>query len=363
MPDNSPGIIDETNIQNNLNNSNNILPRGTSSSASLASSASTQKNPVSLTVCTLALVAAAGSWLIAGYFIQSLQPVYPCPTVLAYLSIIALQVYFVTVSVPPAFPDLDDTEAGREDLNVSDVYTNRETAKIALYLFLPFSIAMTLIIKGLALFPQSSYCGGMALMSVFALVFLLPGLAPETITRYKVSAVLLITAAALLTLAEPALWKDLQWIQYASIGYLLLIIGVVLLALVGTLIARLTEHTSIQKPLIFAFIGLFWMLVGWIGFIPLHLFGVERLVPFPPDATVYWHISLVVLLGSVLPVYLMQWALTRTSVLFMCVGLGAIVPLHGVSEAVYLMEWNWINFGASLVSIAGIILINIRFKP
>ena len=86
------------------------------------------------------------------------------------------------------------------------------------------------------------------------------------------------TIAAFFTLAEPALWKNIQWIQYASIGYILLLSGIFLLALVWTLIARLTEHTSIQKPLIFAFIGLLWMLTGWTSFIPLHLFGIERLI-------------------------------------------------------------------------------------
>lgn len=337
-----------------------------------------QRDPVSLTVCTLAVAGAAGSWLVAGYFVQSLQQqqFYQNPTVLAYLAVVSLQVYFVLISVPPAFPSTIDeasatasatataaAAAEAEAMQVSDVFTNRQTAKLALCLFVPFSVAYWLVMKGLTLFPQSAYCGGLALQGPFAMLFaLLPGLRSERVTRYKLGAAALVAVAALLTLAEPALWRGSTWIQYASIGYAMLVSGVGLLALVWCLVARLTEHTSIQLPLIFAFIGLLWMLVGWIGFIPLHVLGIEPLVAFPPDAAVYWHIGGVALLGAIVPVYLLQWALTRTSVVFVSVGLGAIVPLHWVSEAVYRVEWNWVKFGAAVVALGGLVLVNTRYK-
>lgn len=344
MPDNSPG---------NINQSPSVVA---------TSITERKKTPVSLTLCTLALAGVAGCWLIAGYFVQNLQPIYPNPTAIAYICIISLQIYFIFVSVPPAFPSHDDEIGGGEDLLISDVYTNRETAKIALYLFIPFGIAFSLIVKGLSLFPQSSYCGGMALQSGFALILILTGLAHETITRFKVCSVVLMTIAALLTLAEPALWKDIKWLDYASIGYILLISGIFLFALIWVLIARLTEHTSIQKPLIFAFIGLLWMLIGWVAFIPLHLFSIEPLNPFPPDPTVYWYILIIVLTGAIVPIYLLQWTLTRTSVLFVSVAIGAIIPLHGIAESIYRFEWNWVDFGASIISLAAIILVNYRYK-
>lgn len=373
MPDNSPGTEKEIQSTNTIttgstNADDAKIPPETpaedpkeSEPTQAPSILSTTKTPVSLTVCTLALVGAAGSWLIAGYFVQSLQQIYPSPTVMAYFSIASLQLYFVFISVPPPFPAIDDTESV-VDHDVSDVYTNRETAKIALYLFLPLAAAFTLIIKGLTLFPQSSYCGGMALQSALALLlFVIPGVVEESLTRFKLAAVSLITVAGLLTVSEPALLDPAAWTGYASIGYLLLLAGILLLTLVWCLVARFCEHTNIQKPLIFAFIGLLWMLSGWTVFIPLHLFGVEPLQAFPPDARVYWYLLLICLLGACVPVYLIGWTLSRTSVLFVGVGLGAIVPLHWVSEAIYLRQWSWINFGAAVISIAGIVLINTRY--
>jgi hypothetical protein len=48
--------------------------------------------------------------------------------------------------------------------------------------------------------------------------------------------------------------------------------------------------------------------------------------------------------------------------LFVCVLLGAIIPLHGIAESVYFLEWNWINLLASLFSISAIFVMNYKFK-
>ena len=67
-------------------------------------------------------------------------------------------------------------------------------------------------------------------------------------------------------------------------------------------------------------------------------------------------------MGTVIPFYVIQWVQSRTSLLFVLVLLGAIVPLHGIAESVYFLEWNWINFVASLLSVSAILLVNYRYK-
>lgn len=86
------------------------------------------KSPVNLTLCSVAIILVAGLWLTAGYFIQALTPVYDSPSMLAYLSVISLQVYFFFI---PKRPNYLKTRAdGTILMNESDLgfdtYTNRE---------------------------------------------------------------------------------------------------------------------------------------------------------------------------------------------------------------------------------------------
>ena len=88
------------------------------------------KTPVNLTLCSLAIGLVAGLWLFAGYFIQALVSEYDSPTMLAYFSVISLQVYFFFIPKRPNFPArradgtimVDETDLG------FDTYTNREVS-------------------------------------------------------------------------------------------------------------------------------------------------------------------------------------------------------------------------------------------
>lgn len=225
-----------------------------------------------------------------------------------------------------------------------------------------FTLSIGLIIKGLSMFPQSSYCGSVALLSASALFFMIIGLKSESITRYKVISILLLTISAGLTIMEPTIWDRIEWTFLLNYGFAVSIIGVLTLALFFAILSRKVEHTHIHKPLVFAFIGLFCMLFMWIVLIPFHVFNYEALIFPPPQEQVYWSILGIVLFGTVLPFYMIQWVSTRTSVLYVCVLLGAIIPLHGISEAIYLLEFNWVNLVASIISLSSIFLINFRYK-
>lgn len=209
---------------------------------------------------------------------------------------------------------------------------------------------------------QSSLCGCIGLLSLFALIFLMMGMKTESITRYKAISVFILTISAGLTVLEPVLWDKLEISSFINHGLVLSVIGILLLALFFVILVHKIEHTHIHKPMLFGFIGLYCMLFMWIFFIPLHIFNWEVLVFLPSKDQVYWNILGVVVLGTVIPFYLIQWVLTRTSILFVCVLLGSIIPLYGITESIYFLEFNWINLISAIFSIISIVLINYRYK-
>ena len=212
------------------------------------------------------------------------------------------------------------------------------------------------------MFPQSSYCGSVGLLAVLAIIFMVMGMKTESITRYKLISIGFLTISALLTIFEPVLWDGVDICAFINYGVGLAVSGVILLALFFVILIHQIEHTQIHKPLLFAFIGLLSMLFMWLGFIPLHVFGLELVTIPPPNEDVYWYIFGVVIFGTTIPFYLIQWVLTKTSILFVCVLLGSIIPLYGIIESVYFLEFNWFNLLASILSVAAILTINYKFK-
>lgn len=95
----------------------------TSQANSLVSLSEALKSPVNLTLCSVALILVAGLWLLAGYFIQALAPVYNSTSMLAYLSVTSLQIYFFFIPKRPNYPS--SLARNESDLGL-DTYTNRE---------------------------------------------------------------------------------------------------------------------------------------------------------------------------------------------------------------------------------------------
>lgn len=85
-----------------------------------------------LIICSLAICLVAGLWLLAGYFIQELVPIYNAPAMLTYLSVASLQFYFVLIPKKPKFPSRRGGEEvgnlGEENDLSLDTYTNREVS-------------------------------------------------------------------------------------------------------------------------------------------------------------------------------------------------------------------------------------------
>lgn len=86
------------------------------------------KSPINLTICTLIMCFAAGFWLVAGYLVQDLSPVYDYPAMLTYISITSLQIYFFLIPHRPLYPKRREDGSSvvvETDLGF-DTYTNRE---------------------------------------------------------------------------------------------------------------------------------------------------------------------------------------------------------------------------------------------
>lgn len=189
------------------------------------------------------------------------------------------------------------------------------------------------------------------------------GLKTESITRWKLASIGLITVSSMITIVEPNLTDLFDLKIFIDSAFIITVLGVLLLSLFFTSMARLTEHSGIQKPLIFAFIGLFCMITLWVCFIPFQMYGIEKLAFPPSKEEVYWHILGVIVFGCVIPMYLMQWVMNRTSVLYITVLLGSFtIPLHGISEAVQKTQWNWFDLISSIFSAISIFFINFKYK-
>lgn len=86
------------------------------------------RSPVNLILCSSLLFIVAGLWLAAGHLIQTLTPIYDSPSMLTYLSVISLQIYFFFIPKKSKFPNrradgslvVDETDLG------FDTFTNRE---------------------------------------------------------------------------------------------------------------------------------------------------------------------------------------------------------------------------------------------
>lgn len=115
-----------------LSTEGSINSSPTLSNFSVASQANTAislsdnlKSPVNLTLCSVALILVAGLWLLAGYFIQALTPVYNSTSMLAYLSVTSLQIYFFFIPKRLNYPS--SVTRNESDLGL-DTYTNREVS-------------------------------------------------------------------------------------------------------------------------------------------------------------------------------------------------------------------------------------------
>ena len=121
--------VDSVDSSPTLTNFSNISQFNPLVISSSHSSPSSDKSTL-LLICSLAICLVAGLWLLAGYFIQELVPIYNAPAMLTYLSVISLQFYFLLIPKKLKFPNRrganEEGFIGDEGDLALDTYTNRE---------------------------------------------------------------------------------------------------------------------------------------------------------------------------------------------------------------------------------------------
>ena len=119
-------------------------------------------------------------------------------------------------------------------------------------------------------------------------------------------------------------------------------------------------RSGLNRPLLFAFIGLFTMMFCWPVFIYLHLSGQERL-ELPKSGLVYLFLALKIVLGSVIPTYLWNVTFALTSPLYIAVGTSLCIPLNLVADWMMGNGVSWSGaIGAAFVT-AGCFIMNLAY--
>jgi solute carrier family 35 protein F5 len=119
-------------------------------------------------------------------------------------------------------------------------------------------------------------------------------------------------------------------------------------------------RSGLNRPLLFAFIGLFTMIFCWPVFIYLHKSGQERL-ELPKTGMVYLFLGLKIVLGSVIPTYLWNVTFALTSPLYIAVGTSLCIPLNLVADWVMGNGVSWSGaIGAAFVT-AGCFIMNLAY--
>lgn len=117
---------------------------------------------------------------------------------------------------------------------------------------------------------------------------------------------------------------------------------------------------GLNRPILFAFIGLFTMLFCWPVLLYLHLSKQERL-ELPTSGLVYLFLFLKVILGAVIPTYLWNVTFALTSPLYIAVGTSLSIPLNLVADYLMGNPVTWSSaIGAAFVT-AGCFIMNLAY--
>lgn len=145
--------------------------------------------------------------------------------------------------------------------------------------------------------------------------------------------------------------------QSQNWGNLLSLLGAVCYASFLVLLQKQTvNRNGLNRPLLFAFIGLFTMIFCWPVLLYLQLSGNEKL-ELPPKAIIYVFLVLKTVLGSIIPTYLWNVTFALTSPLYIAVGTSLTIPLNCVADYFMGNKLSWTStIGAFFVSIGCLIM-------
>jgi hypothetical protein len=242
---------------------------------------------------------------------------------------------------------------------------------MALYLFPVLAGAVYLMIYGFQRVPATSYTSLFALGALFATVVAAAmgrldlGLSGNGAGRpWHATALVLTLLAGTAMFSGPLLQGNIDLDSAFLVNHGLVLAGSALFSVFWMVLARQCEHTDIQYPLVLAFIGMYTMLTGWIVLVALYATGTELVAFPPPQAAAYSAIILIIFLAVLLPLYMIQAIVQKTSVLYALVGFGAsLLPIYSAARSLVALEFNAVSLFASVLAFSALVAINVRFIP
>ena len=154
-------------------------------------------------------------------------------------------------------------------------------------------------------------------------------------------------------------WHEFRAMDNRFLGNALALLGAVLYGVYSVYLKKVSEDESrISMPLLFAFGGLYTLLLSWPIVIVLHLTAIETLA-MPPSWEIVGLIIANVFLGGFLPNYLWNVAFVCTNPLLVAIGLSFNIPITLIAEhfADGTELFNY-KLGSGLVIVLGFLILN-----
>lgn len=341
------------------------------------------------TIGIISLILVVVFWVGSSFLTHDILEKYDKPFLMCYLTNLSFTLYFIFLFVedpvnrlithksPPNSSSSPATQrSGHGNANLEAASGNNsgplaatrdlaplttgQIAKVALVFFVLYLTSN--YVTNMA-FIKTSVGAASILAATCGLFTLIFGwmLGVEVLSLMRILAVV-VSIGGVLLLGIPAFRaKDTRmW------GNVLALTGAFLYGVYSTYLKKISRDESrINMPVLFAFCGLYTLLLAWPMFLLLHFEGVETLEA-PPSGTVILYMAINVILGGFVPNYLWNVAFVCTSPLVVAIGMAFNIPIT------LLVEWyrygsaeiEWQRVGAGICVVLGFMIVNMAtFYP
>jgi solute carrier family 35, member F5 len=145
-----------------------------------------------------------------------------------------------------------------------------------------------------------------------------------------------------------------------TLGNILSLVGAALYGVYSVFLKKVTKDESrISMPILFAFVGLYTMLLTWPIFWGFHQVKWETF-EVPPNWKTVGYILINMFLGAFIPNYLWNVAFVLTSPLVVAIGISFNIPLTLIGE--YLIDGQmpaWYKWVSAVCVVIGFVIVNL----
>ena len=245
-------------------------------------------------------------------------------------------------------------EASREseEEKILPPLTRLELAKVA-FVFFPLYLASNYATN--AAFGATSVGSASILAATCGFFTLIFGwlVKVEALSVMRIAAVLIsVGGVVLLGIPEFAASDN------RTLGNSLALVGAVLYGLYSVFLKRIAiDESRVAMPMLFAFGGLYTLVLAWPVLVGLHYSGVETFEI--PTGRIAWYLLVNVILGGLIPNYLWNVAFVCTSPLVVAIGISFNIPLTLAVEYHRTGDIHWYRVLSGFCVVVGFIIVNL----